>query len=95
MRPSLSSTSTRTFLALPVVAIAEAIATKRKPRWVFAPMLAWGYAQYRFCGDYRTERGGGGPGMRRPPVRVVRTGPYAVTRNPMYLGHLIFLAGLT
>ncbi|MGH3438474.1 MAG: methyltransferase family protein [Sciscionella sp.] len=95
MRLSLTSTSTRTFLALPLVAIAEAVATGRKPRPMFTPMLAWGYAQYRLCGDYRTNRGGGGPGMRRAPVRIVRTGPYAVSRNPMYLGHLIFLAGLT
>jgi protein-S-isoprenylcysteine O-methyltransferase Ste14 len=28
------------------------------------------------------------------PDRLITTGPYAVTRNPMYLGHLTFLAGL-
>jgi protein-S-isoprenylcysteine O-methyltransferase Ste14 len=28
------------------------------------------------------------------PDRLITTGPYAVTRNPMYLGHLVFLAGL-
>ena len=32
---------------------------------------------------------------RRPPERLVSTGPYAYTRNPMYLGHLIFLTGLS
>jgi protein-S-isoprenylcysteine O-methyltransferase Ste14 len=28
------------------------------------------------------------------PNRILDHGPYALTRNPMYLGHLIFLAGL-
>jgi protein-S-isoprenylcysteine O-methyltransferase Ste14 len=33
--------------------------------------------------------------MEVPPERIITTGPYRYTRNPMYLGHLIFLAGLT
>ena len=28
------------------------------------------------------------------PDRILDHGPYRFTRNPMYLGHLIFLAGL-
>ena len=28
------------------------------------------------------------------PDRLITTGPYAVTRNPMYVGHLVFLSGL-
>ncbi|MEO5699834.1 MAG: isoprenylcysteine carboxylmethyltransferase family protein, partial [Casimicrobiaceae bacterium] len=35
-----------------------------------------------------------GPGTAVPPERLVTDGPYGVVRNPMYLGHLIFLAGL-
>ena len=60
----------------------------------FAPLLLWGYLQYRLVGNYRLRRGGGGPGMDTPPEHLVTGGPYACTRNPMYLGHLIFLIGL-
>ena len=38
--------------------------------------------------------GGGGPGLEVPPKSIVTEGPYRYTRNPMYLGHLIFMAGL-
>jgi len=60
----------------------------------FLPLVLWGYLQYRLVGRYRLRRGGGGPGMDTPPERLVTTGPFALCRNPMYLGHLIFLAGL-
>jgi protein-S-isoprenylcysteine O-methyltransferase Ste14 len=45
-------------------------------------------------GSYRSRTGGGGPGIAIPPDRIVATGPYRWVRNPMYLGHLIFLAGV-
>jgi protein-S-isoprenylcysteine O-methyltransferase Ste14 len=45
--------------------------------------------------SYRIKLGGGGPGLETPPERVVTSGPYAYSRNPMYLGHIIFLLGLT
>jgi protein-S-isoprenylcysteine O-methyltransferase Ste14 len=57
--------------------------------------MLWGYLQYRLCGRYRVTRGGGGPGVETPPERLVATGLYSYTRNPMYLGHIIFLIGLT
>lgn len=60
----------------------------------FAPLLLWGYLQYRLCGDYRGGLGGGSGGMRGFPDRLVTGGPYSLTRNPMYLGHLIFSLGL-
>jgi protein-S-isoprenylcysteine O-methyltransferase Ste14 len=59
-----------------------------------ALLLGWGYLQYRIVGSYRWRHGGGGPGIDVPPQRIVADGPYRYTRNPMYLGHLIFLAGL-
>ena len=58
------------------------------------PLLVWGYAQYRLVGWFRTAHGGGGPGINVPPTRVVTEGPFRVSRNPMYLGHLIFMLGL-
>jgi protein-S-isoprenylcysteine O-methyltransferase Ste14 len=58
------------------------------------PLLAWGYLQYRLVGRYRLRLGGGGPGMAAAPQRIVAQGPYRYTRNPMYLGHLIFMLGL-
>jgi protein-S-isoprenylcysteine O-methyltransferase Ste14 len=58
------------------------------------PLIAWGYLQYRLVGRYRLRRGGGGPGMAAAPQRIVAQGPYRYTRNPMYLGHLIFMLGL-
>jgi uncharacterized membrane protein len=33
--------------------------------------------------------------MDVPPERIITQGPYRFTRNPMYLGHLIFMLGLT
>jgi protein-S-isoprenylcysteine O-methyltransferase Ste14 len=45
-------------------------------------------------GSFRVARGGGAPGLDVPPDRIVDYGPYAYVRNPMYLGHLIFMLGL-
>jgi protein-S-isoprenylcysteine O-methyltransferase Ste14 len=58
------------------------------------PLIVWGYLQYRLVGRYRLRLGGGGPGMSAAPQRIVAQGPYRYTRNPMYLGHLIFMLGL-
>jgi len=93
-----SRTPVRTFVIYPTVALAWELVMKRSEfqanLW-FVPLMIWGYLQYRLCGRYRVARGGGGPGLETPPERLVCTGLYAYTRNPMYLGHIIFLIGLT
>lgn len=63
-----------------------------RARWL--AVCAIGYGLYRGAGDYRAAHHAGPPGFARPPDRLLTTGPYALTRNPMYLGHLVFLAGL-
>lgn len=93
----LKSTSNRTFIVYPlVIFLLECLIRKGVPS-VFAwglPLLPWGFLQYYWGGKYRTRKGGGGPGVEVPPDRIVDTGIYAYTRNPMYLGHLIFMGGL-
>jgi protein-S-isoprenylcysteine O-methyltransferase Ste14 len=93
----LKSTSNRTFALYPVLIVAfEYLWTGGRISFVpwGVPLLIWGYAQYRLCGNFRERTGGGGPGIEIPPDRVVDYGMYAYTRNPMYLGHLIFMLGL-
>lgn len=97
LRRWLKSTSRRTFVLYPVLIIAvDLLINKGELRW--SPwgvlILAWGYVQYKASGRYRTARGGGGPGIDVPPDRIVDSGIYAYSRNPMYLGHLIFMLGL-
>lgn len=93
----LQRTPVRTFVIYPVVVIAFEMVRQggalRVMPWGI-PLLIWGYLQYRFVGRYRRRLGGGGPGLEVPPQRLVDDGPYRYTRNPMYLGHLIFMAGL-
>lgn len=94
----LRKTPFRTFILYPFIAIAWELFLNRdslKLEPIFLPLMLWGFLQYRLCGLYRIKHGGGGPGLETPPERLVATGPYAYTRNPMYLGHIIFLIGLT
>lgn len=93
---SIRSTSARTFVAVPAVVLAEQALAHRPVHLRWLPLLAWGFLQYRWAGTYRITRAGGPPGFSQGrPVELVTTGIYAYTRNPMYLGHLIFLVGLS
>src|SRR5262245_55481738 len=95
MRMSVKSTSTRTFLIWPAVVAAEQLLSRRGLRASGLPLMAAGYAAYRLAGAYRLPRAGGPPGMSKGmPDKLVESGPYRWTRNPMYAGHLTFLAGL-
>jgi protein-S-isoprenylcysteine O-methyltransferase Ste14 len=93
----LQRTPVRTFLIYPVVVVVFELVWRGGELTVMPlgiVLLIWGYLQYRVVGSYRWRHGGGGPGFDRPPQRIVSDGAYAYTRNPMYLGHLIFMAGL-
>lgn len=97
LRNFLASTPNRTFILWPVAVAAFELALRGSaigfhPAGLIA--MLWGYLQYRLAGRYRKRRGGGGPGLANPPTHLVTEGPYRWCRNPMYLGHLIFLAGL-
>ena len=97
LRTWLASTPHRTFVVYPLAVLLFEFVLRRghiEPDLWGAPLLIWGYLQYRLIGRYRRRVGGGGPGTEVPPLRLVITGPYRYTRNPMYLGHLIFLLGL-
>lgn len=95
MRPSVKSTSARTFVLIPVAVAAEQAIFRRRLRPAWSPLLITGYLGYLAAGRYRLRRAGGPAGMSQGmPERLIATGPYALTRNPMYLGHLTFLTGL-
>jgi protein-S-isoprenylcysteine O-methyltransferase Ste14 len=98
IRRWLKSTSKRSFVLYPVLVVTLELLLRQGDfainPWGI-PLLLWGYLQYRLVGSYRVARGGGGPGLEVPPERIVDQGPYRYVRNPMYLGHLIFMLGLT
>jgi protein-S-isoprenylcysteine O-methyltransferase Ste14 len=93
----LARTPVVTFILIPLVVVACELILRGgglafDPWGV--PLLVLGYAQYRLVGSFRTAHGGGGPGIGNPPTRIVTEGPYGLTRNPMYLAHIVFMLGL-
>src|SRR6266704_4507422 len=93
----LSRSPVQTFILCPLLVIAFEFVRQRgelsiEPAGI--ALLAWGYLQYLLVGRFRNRVGGGGPGFGVPPDRIVEDGPYRYVRNPMYLGHLIFMLGL-
>ena len=90
------SSPRQTFVLIPLLTAASELLPRRRPRvrgeWL--ALCIAGYALYRGAGAYRQAERAGPPGFERAPDRLVTTGPYAWSRNPMYLGHLVFLAGL-
>ncbi len=90
------STPRRTFVFYPLAVVVFEFAVYGQLTivpWGLVFLLG-GYALYRLAGNFRIARGKGGPGIDVPPESLVIDGPYHYTRNPMYLGHLIFLLGL-
>jgi protein-S-isoprenylcysteine O-methyltransferase Ste14 len=95
----LSRTPVQTFVLCPLAVAAFELmwrgsAELAVPNPWGALLMVWGYTQYHLVGRYRHRRAGGSAGMEVLPERILEDGPYHFTRNPMYLGHLIFLAGL-
>lgn len=93
----LKRTPVQSFVICPLVVIAVELVLGGGRLTIVpwgVPLLAWGYAQYLLVGRFRLGRAGGGPGMDTPPERIIARGPYRYVRNPMYLGHLVFMAGL-
>jgi protein-S-isoprenylcysteine O-methyltransferase Ste14 len=96
-RRFLARTPRRTFVVYPALVILFETARRGSPlpqQPVFLPLLAWGFLQYWLTGEYRQYLRAGGRGFDKPPDRLLQSGLYAYTRNPMYLGHLIFMLGL-
>jgi protein-S-isoprenylcysteine O-methyltransferase Ste14 len=93
----LQRTPVHTFFMCPLIVIAFELALNRGGLTMVPwgmPLPAWGYLQYRLVGNYRLPRAGGTAGMDAMPDRFIAMGVYRYTRNPMYLGHLIFMIGL-
>ena len=57
------------------------------------PLLVLGAALYLRCAYDFVSSGRGTPLPIDPPVQLVMSGPYRYSRNPMYVGILIILAG--
>ena len=100
----LRRTPVRTFVLYPVLALVWELVLHRGNLTLAPPLtsiglllMVIGYILYRLSTAYRVKHSGGGPGeiWRVPPERLITNGLYGYTRNPVYVGHLLFLIGLT
>lgn len=62
-------------------------------RWVALPLIVMGALIYVWCTADFVMRGRGSPNPDAPPTRLVVTGLYRYTRNPMYVGLLTTIIG--
>lgn len=96
IRRFFMSTPRRSFILYPLLVIVFefVIYGQLTYTWWGLVFMLWGFLQYKLVGAYRHGIAKGSSGMVGMPERLVDEGPYRYTRNPMYLGHLIFLTGL-
>src|SRR5680860_1678773 len=96
MQFPLVSTFTRAFMVMLVAVLLPR--RMREGRCTPGGYPSWpgirDFSQYCYVGRCRTRYGGGGSELSLCPERPRSSGRYAGTRNPMHLGHLIFLADL-
>ena len=93
-----TSTPRRSFILSPVLVIAFETVRRGSfevPLPYVLPLLLWGYLEYRLIGNYRQRHEAGSRGFGEVPQRLLQGGPFRFSRNPMYLGHLILMLGLT
>ena len=95
----LSRTPVRTFLLYPVMIVgweAWFRSGRLKVTPAYIVLMVIGYLLHKISTSYRVRHGGGGRGEKweKEPPGLITTGPYAFTRNPVYLGHIIFMLGL-
>jgi protein-S-isoprenylcysteine O-methyltransferase Ste14 len=71
------------------------------PRWqsgagsaIGAGLLLAGIAMAAYCSNLFSRVGEGTPVPTEPPKRLVVSGLYRFSRNPIYVAHLAFLLGL-
>jgi len=87
----LNRTPVRTFIPYPLIALAWEWVLRGGSlvlHYWFLPMMLWGLSPISALRSLSHQTRGGGPGLETPPEWRVSVGPYAYTRNPMYLGHL-------